>query len=262
MSVDKLRRFAITIASGAVFAGALVHSTQALAWTFGWGGETVAGSGTIVSSTRAVSGFAAIDVSIPANVKIVQGEAEGLVIRSDDNIVALVETPVERGTLQIKFAKKHQSVQVKTLDITVFVKDIDTLTISGSGAFLTDKLKAGNLKCRINGSGDMVLKGLEAGKLDVAIAGSGSVQGGGRAETLEASIAGSGDVKLGSVAVKQAQISIAGSGDAQLWVSQKLSVKIAGSGDVRFWGDPVVSSSVAGSGNVQRLGAEPPAGKP
>jgi len=252
----------LSLASFLLLAGAL-HTNNALAWSFNWGsGTAVTGSGNVVSSTRVVNGFNGLEVGVPANVKIVQGEAEGLVIKTDENITALIETVVERGTLRIRFADKVKSVRAKQMDITVFVKSIDVLTIQGSGTIQTDKLKADKLKANIEGSGDIALAGLEVGHLDVSIAGSGDVRGDGKADSLATNIAGSGGVQLGQLLAKNVKVSIAGSGNTLVWATEKLRISIAGSGDVRYYGDASVTSSVAGSGNVQRLGAAPPATKP
>jgi hypothetical protein len=263
MFAVKQHPFKLAALAGAVLIAGALHTTQAHAWTFNWSSEpAVAGSGNVVSSTRVVTGFQGITVSVPGNIKVVQGDAEGLVIKTDDNIAPLIETVVDGNTLRIRFAKKAQSVRVKQLDITVFAKNVNALTIEGSGAIQTDKLKSDKLKASIEGSGDMVLNGLEINQLDVSVAGSGDVQGDGKAESLTTSIAGSGDVRLGNVMAKSTRVSIAGSGNAQVWATEKLKVSIAGSGDVRYYGDATVSSSIAGAGNVQRMGAAPVAKKP
>lgn len=263
MFAAKRRSFKLATLAGVVLLAGALHTSQAHAWTFHWSSEpAVAGSGNVASSTRVVTGFQGISVSVPGNVKVVQGDAEGLVIRTDDNIAPLIETVVEGSTLRIRFAKRAQSVRAKQLDITVFAKNVSALTIEGSGAIQTDKLKSDKLKASVEGSGDMVLSGLDVNQLDVSVAGSGDVQGDGKAETMTTSIAGSGDVRLGNVMAKSSKVSIAGSGSAQVWAIEKLKVGIAGSGDVRYYGDATVSSSIAGSGNVQRLGAAPVSKKP
>ena len=248
-----LRRLTV-LSMGLLIGAAAVHSAQANAW--GFFDRSVNGSGTISSTTRTASGIQAVDVSLPANVRLVQGEAEGLVIKTDDNIAPLVETNVERGRLSIRSAK-GVSLRTKVLDITVFIKSVDALSIAGSGNIQSAALQAPALKLRISGSGDMQLNGLAVGDLNVSIAGSGSVEGAGKADSLDGSIAGSGDIKLKHLATGKANIHIAGSGDAVVWAQSKLAISIAGSGDVRYYGNPSVTHSVAGSGSVQSMGEKP-----
>ncbi|MBC7917365.1 MAG: DUF2807 domain-containing protein, partial [Rhodoferax sp.] len=130
----------VALASGFLLCAALVGiSKPAHAWEWGWGPK-VTGSGHITTTTRAVSGFTGIDLTIPADVKIVQGSTEGLTLETDDNIAPLVETVVEKGRLVIRMQKKTGSINTKVLRMTVNVRTIEQLEVSGSGNITADKL--------------------------------------------------------------------------------------------------------------------------
>lgn len=203
------------------------------------GAETVTGSGNPATETRSVAGAHGVSMSVPGKLEIVIGDAEKLTINGDDNILPMLETPVERGELRIRFRDRgNVNLRFKTpLRMTLAVKSIDGIAIAGSG--------------------DVVANGLDARKLAVSISGSGNVTLGGKAQSLEAQIAGSGDVRAGKLEAKTASVSIAGSGDATLWARESLQASVAGSGDVRYYGDPTVQRSVMGSGSVRRVGAAP-----
>ena len=106
-------------------------SSAALAW--GWG-QTVTGSGTAKTDIRNVSGFTGLGVSVPAKVAVIQGDKEGVTLEGDDNIVALVETEVESGKLKLRFSERNMNVKTKVpLKATVYVKTLESLSVSGSG---------------------------------------------------------------------------------------------------------------------------------
>ena len=232
-------------------------SSFAWDWNWGWGANTVKGSGIVKTESRNVSGFSSIAVSIPANVTIVQGDAEGVVLEADDNILPLLETVIEDRALQIRFREKNQSVKTSTLKLTINAKSVEGISVAGSGAVHAAILRSPTLKARISGSGDMNIGNLEADSLIVSVAGSGNFTASGKARNVEVRIAGSGDLKIGKLEANKVKVSVAGSGDATVWAKETLNVSVAGSGDVKYYGDAKVSQSVAGSGSVKRLGAAP-----
>ncbi len=250
-----LKRVAFVIA----LCTAAAASSSAGAWEWNHGiGKSVSGSGTIKSENRAVSGFTGISLSLDALVQIQQGGVEGVTVQADDNLLPLIETVVEGGTLKIRPATRNSLFSSTHINIIVLAKTIDHLSIAGDGDIRAEALKAPALKTSIAGAGDMRIKSLDADALRVDIAGSGDVEAAGRAASLHASIAGSGDVKAARLEVKDAEVSIAGSGDATVWARETLKVKVAGSGDVAYYGDAALKKSIAGSGSVKRLGAAPP----
>jgi len=253
-----LKRAAFVIALCA--AAAASPAAHAWEWKHAWNHiswNSVSGSGTIKSESRAVSGFTGISLALDALVDIKQGNAEGVTIEADDNILPLIETVVENGTLKIRPTAPHTSFSTGKLKLIVSAKTLDSLAIAGAGDMRADALKAAALKVKIAGAGDVRITSLEAGDLSVKIAGSGDFVAGGRAASLHASVAGSGDIRAGDLDAKAVEISIAGSGDAIVWARETLNVKVAGSGDVKYYGDAEVKRSIVGSGSIKRLGAAP-----
>ncbi len=228
------------------------------AWDWSFGFNSTKGSGVIKTEARNVSGFNRIGLSLPGVVEVVQGDSEGLKIETDDNLLPLIETVVEDGSLKLR-VKDKGNISTKTLKITVSAKSIEGLSVGGSGDIRAAKLKTGKLKVSVAGSGDVNITSLDADDLHISIAGSGTFVAGGKANAVSSSIAGSGDLKAGKLESNSHKISIAGSGNATVWVKDTLSVKVAGSGDVKYYGDAKVTQSVAGSGSIKRLGNSPDA---
>lgn len=242
----------------ALTASATLLSPAASAW--GWG-TTVTGSGTAKTENRTVSGFTGIGVSLPAKVTIVQGDKEGVTLEGDDNVLAVIETEVERGSLKLRFTERSMNVKTKVpLKATVYVKTLESISVAGSGDVSSDQLKSDKLKASIAGSGGVQINQLTTDLFKISIAGSGDLSiNGGKVGALEASIAGSGDIRAGGLESDKVKISIAGSGDAIVWAKTNLNVSVAGSGDVKYYGNPEVKRSVVGSGSTKKLADLPPA---
>ncbi len=228
----------------------------AMAWDWSFGTK-VLGSGQVTQTKRQVVGFKGLSLDVASVVEIIQGDSEGVLIETDENIAPLIETVVENEQLKIRSMPRSRSFKPTSLKITVHARAIERITVSGSGDVKVGKLQSPSLEVRISGSGDIHIAALDAGSLSVAIAGSGDFLAGGRANTVRLDIAGSGDVKAAALAARNVTLSIAGSGEAKVWATETLRVQIAGSGDVDYYGEAAVSQSVVGSGRVRKLGSMP-----
>jgi hypothetical protein len=208
--------------------------------------------------TRTVASFKSIGVSAPVRVELTQGDTESVVVEGDETSLAELETIVENGALKIRQKTRREVPKMDKVKAYVTARNIDGLSISGSGDIRAAALRATDLLLSISGSGDLRIDTLAASKLEVSVSGSGDVHVAGTADSLNASIAGSGDFHGAKLQAGDVHVSIAGSGAATLWARNHLSARIAGSGDLRYYGDPpVVHTRVAGSGSVKRMGTAP-----
>lgn len=222
------------------------------AWAGAAAGETIRGSGVVWTETREISGFRGIALDVPANVTLRQGGREGVAITGDDNVVPLVETVVERGTLRIRWARRGAcAVEFKSLDIVVDARTIDALAVRGSGRIRAARLEAGELQAAVDGSGRIAFETLDADRLEVAIRGNGRFAAAGRADSLDATLAGSGELEAAKLESRRVRVVLNGSARATVWADDALGAAIAGSGEVRYYGKPRVSQTVAGSGRIR-----------
>ncbi len=224
----------------------------------GWGGEHVRGSGRVTTEARAVGHFSGVAMSLPGSVELRIGGSEGVTIETDDNLLPLIETVVENGTLKIRPARRNLDLETRRMKIVVQARAVDHLALGGSGSIESDPLRGSKVRIDIGGSGNVAVKSIDSDALSVVLGGSGDLKvAGGAARKLSLSIAGSGDVDLGRLQSADASVNIAGSGNAKVAVRDQLSVTIAGSGDVEYYGDPKVSKTSFGSGSANRIGASP-----
>jgi hypothetical protein len=252
---NSLRHVAVAVS---VLACAL-PATQALASPLDWvANDKVQGSGNVKKQARELAHFTGVSLSLPANMELRIGNTESVSIETDDNLLPLIETVIENGTLKIRPTKRNSILHARTMKIVVVAKEVERLALGGSGSIESDALRGKKLSFDLGGSGSIRLKGVEGDAVAISVGGSGNFKsGGGKADSLSVSIGGSGDVDVGQVQTSDASVSVAGSGTAIVWASSGLSVTIAGSGDVNYYGDPKVSRSVVGSGGTKRLGGAP-----
>ncbi|MGZ5183131.1 MAG: head GIN domain-containing protein [Ramlibacter sp.] len=229
-----------------------------LAADWSWGrSEQVQGNGNIKRQARELGHFDGLAFSLPGQLEIRSGNNEGITIETDENLLPLIETVVEDGTLKIR-NKNKVNIRTRNLKIVVQARELDRLALAGSGSIDADRVSGSRVKFDVGGSGGIKVRKAEAQSINVNLGGSGDLKvDEGSARSLSASIGGSGKIDMARVRLETASVTVAGSGDATLWVRDSLSMTVAGSGDVNYYGDPQVSKSVVGSGNARRLGAAP-----
>lgn len=225
-------------------------------FSFFGSGTRVTGSGKLATEARAIPPFQAIALRTSMKLVLRQGSREGIELRGDDNLLALIDTTVvDRGgvpTLEIA-AKKGSSFSTRNeIVATVDLVSLRSLSISGSGDVVGEALKTPGLAVAISGSGNVRLKQLAADEVSARVSGSGDIVFAGRAAKLVVSISGSGDVDARGLEADDVTIRIAGSGDANVHARKTLAVSIAGAGDVKYKGDAAVRSSIAGAGKVSK----------
>lgn len=223
-----------------------------------WQGDVkVSGAGALVEQqhplgrevTRVLAG-------VPANIHLVAGEARGIHIRGQGNLLPYLDLTEQDDKLEIEVKEGYRLAPTEPLEITITLPELHELALAGTGNGELRDFKGDELVLSVAGTGDIVASGLELNRLEGNIAGAGSLDlGTGSARDVELNIAGSGGVLGARLLSQEADVNIAGSGEVEVRVQERLKIEIAGSGSVSYWGDPELSSEIAGSGLVNRRGS-------
>ncbi len=226
----------------------------------------VNGSGNTISETRKVDSFKRVEVGDllksfilagdnlnPDNyqVEVIQGEKEGLAIEGEENILKVLNTDVQNGTIYIYFEEPvHLS---KILRITIYMKNIDALVNSGPGyLYAKGVINASDLELSISGSGSMMLS-YHADDIEVNLSGSGNALLNGNSDSSDWSVNGSGRIKNGKIiSSNKTEIHINGSGDVKMDLTTKyLESGLFGSGSLSLSGSAEQHNiTISGSGNI------------
>lgn len=204
-----------------------------------------------------VKGFSELSLGIPGTVYLKQGSNESVEIECDEDIFDEIEFELRGDRLVIKRERdwyRGSRWRKSDVDIYVTMKDIDGLSVSGSGLMESDgEIKSDDLELSVSGSGDMELD-LAGDEVEMRISGSGSISLAGNANEAEARISGSGKVKAEDMSVETFKASISGSGSCYITVSEEIKANISGSGSVYYNGDPKrVEGNSSGSGKIRKM---------
>ncbi|GFZ75781.1 DUF2807 domain-containing protein [Aquaticitalea lipolytica] len=215
--------------------------------------KKIKGNGNITTATRTTSDYEGIKCAGSFDYVLVAGEEGKITLEGESNLLDYIITEVKDGSLIVK-TENHINLSPswnKTVKITIPFKDINQVSLAGSGDLWNeDKITSNNLKVALAGSGDVVLN-IEASTVESSLAGSGDLTLKGKTNSLEARVAGSGDFHGFDLQSNNTDVSVAGSGDAQVVCNGSLKARVAGSGDIKYTGNPKTEDTkVAGSGSI------------
>ncbi|MBM3308184.1 MAG: DUF2807 domain-containing protein [Candidatus Eisenbacteria bacterium] len=221
-------------------------------------GGGLPGSGTIVSEKRDATGFRRVAAAGIGTVVLVRSAEEGVVVETDDNLMACVRTEVRDGTLYLDTAGKGKLSNPRPtqgVTFTVSFTSLEEIAVSGAADVTADSVEAAAFSIAVSGAGDVSVGNLKAESLSVAVSGAGDIAISGAVGAQEIAISGAGSYKAADLASRTAVVGISGTGGAVIWATETLEARVSGVGSVSYYGEPVVTKSVSGMGDVKSLGS-------
>jgi hypothetical protein len=228
----------------------LAAAPFAVAGCSGSQSQTFRGSGHVVTERRSLAPFDRVELEGEGRLIIGPDAPAGLEVRTDDNLVGLVDTDVVDGRLVIGMRPNSDLEPSDGLTYRVSCGRLSELRLSGSGAIEVRDCPAGNLTVRLDGSGTVRVEGVDATLVDAQIGGSGTIRAVGRSNRVKASVAGSGTFDGNELRARDVEATIPGSGQVVVWATDTLHADISGSGSVSYRGRPAVTQAISGSGAV------------
>ena len=216
---------------------------------WGWSSRSVNASGHVITEKRSVTNFNAIELSGGIDLYIHPNSSEKLEVKADDNIMDMIITEVNGGTLKIY--TKASIRNPESMRVDVWVDDLESLSVSGgTDTYFEGMLKTDHFKVVSSGASDVSID-IETKELILVASGSSDINLRGSADYLKATASGSSDLKAYDLAVKKCKLKASGSSDAYVFVSDELELSASGSSDVHYKGDAEIKAmNVSGSSDV------------
>ncbi len=209
------------------------------------------GNGDISSEDRTIGSFDKIEANGNFDIILEQGDEEGLVITTDENLFAYIETSVSGNTLEI-FTNKHIRSD-EGIKCYVRYKSLQAINSGGACSFVNEtKHKGEDLKIELSGAGAIDMD-LELESLELEISGAGAADLKGTTKFAHVRMSGAGGLSGKEFEVESCKIRISGVGGAELSVLESIDAKVSGVGGVTYYGNPEnVYSNVSGIGTIKR----------
>jgi hypothetical protein len=236
-------------------------------------GNTIRGSGNVISESRQVSGITGVQLDTSGDLTLSQDDTESLTIEAEDNLLPLLTSEMVNGTLKLGTKPNTSISATKPIKYTLTVKNIAALSangsgnitagdlvsgdnfqvsLSGSGSLDLSSLKSDKVSIKLNGSGDAAIATLNTQSLAASLNGNGILKLAGQTTDQSINLSGSGDFNGEKLVSKTAAANLNGSGDITLQVSDTLVASSNGSGDITYIGSPTVTQRRNGSGKIMQ----------
>lgn len=206
---------------------------------------------------REIGSFEQVRFKGPGILKITQtDDMESLTVHAPAYVMADIESSVRNGTLHLGYISPKVvplKVLKEVISYDLRVKQVNALSLSGSGRILVLDFDSDRLKLDLSGSGKIVMEHLTADQLAVKISGCGKISVEGDVEVQNIKISGSGTYDALRLVSDYCYISIPGSGAASVMVNEEMEINIDGSGQVNYTGYPEIHKRIAGSGKIKRV---------
>lgn len=216
-------------------------------------GEMTEGVGNPQPETRSVAPFTEIisDNSVDITYRQVKDGVDKVVVTAQENLLPLIKTTVENGTLTIDTDGSYHTNH--EMSIEIYARNLNSLYLNGSADFTSDgKINEQKFYLQINGSGDVDAR-LQCSSIEIDSNGSGDITLDGTTDYLEAELNGSGDLNALELRTFNTEFESNGSGDAKLFAKESLEIELNGSGDVSYKGRAKIDKTINGSGDVFEL---------
>jgi hypothetical protein len=224
---------------------------------FGNVSGSVRGSGVVISQTRQVADFNAIEINFPVELTVQQGASTSAKVEAEDNIQPQLDMRVSGNTLYIENSQREWNKRVnptRPVRITMTVKNLQKVGFPSAGTLRIEKFQADRLEVSISGAGTINLANLTAKSLSVNLSGAGNITASGSVDTLNTDISGFGSFQGGDLASQSADVTISGAGSATVWAKSSLNADISGTGSIIYFGSPTVHKQISGLGSVNSRG--------
>lgn len=218
------------------------------------GGETVRGSGSVVTEDRDVSNISGVQLANEGALHIMMGDSKSLRIEAEDNLLEYIQTDIRAGKLVIGTRQGINLRASRPIDYYLTVDELNSIVISSSGDVDVGDLQSESFSVKINSSGDISIGSLDCSSLRVEISSSGDLEIlGGQVQQQDITISSSGEYSARDLQSVEAEVSITSSGTATIRVSDHLSGRLSSSGDIRYIGNPEVNVSTTSSGRTVQI---------
>ena len=198
------------------------------------------------SEDRAVPAFSAVHISAGMHATVTVGPLTPVHIEADDAALAMLETVVEDGALQVRFKRHgdwHGSHSVK---LTIQTPQLHSVGASGGAIVDAAFTRADRSEIQASGGSEIRLRGLDAQRVSVQASGGSVVDVAGSAGALELQLSGGSQLHGREFSARDADVRGSGGSQAELKISGNLRGGLSGGSQLHVTGG--ASAKVATSG--------------
>jgi Putative auto-transporter adhesin, head GIN domain len=215
-------------------------------------GERVYGDGNIITRDAHVGSFNSIDVSSALEVHISQGNANQVQIKTDQNLLDLIEVFTDGNTLVARIRHGYNLEPSGRIVIQITAPEYKSIQVSGASKIIADNtISANDLHLGASGASQISME-VDGGKISSDLSGASSLSLKGQATDFDLEASGASHSKCYELVAENAMIDLSGASSAEITASKNLRADASGASHVRYKGDASVNSNTSGAGSVRK----------
>ncbi len=193
------------------------------------------GSGPVSKQERSVENFKAIKIGGAAEIILMQGKEQSVVVETNANIQDRVEVNVSNNTLAVKLnnIKKYD-----VLKLYVTAVKIERIQLSGAAELrAADTISGGNLQLVASGASDIEML-VDYNNIVTKASGASVVRLDGKSASHTIEVSGASEVKAKSLLTTTTIVKASGASSCFVNAKTNLTYQVSGASDVSYVGKP------------------------
>jgi hypothetical protein len=214
----------------------------------------VVGSGKLVTETRKVNNFTAVNTSASIDVMVEQGEQFKVEVTADDNLIQYVKATVDAGILKL-YIDGVNSFSSSDVKVYVVMPKVTDLTSTSSSSIESKGVLTSteSISLRANSSGSINVQ-LSTPKVVADASSSADIDATGTTQAVQAEASSSGSINFKGLKAENVTASASSSADIEVFCSVQLKAQANSSGSVNYTGGVTnVSVEENSSGSVSKI---------
>lgn len=185
-----------------------------------------------VTQTRDVEPFTSIELRGSAQLDVLVGAPQSIVIDADERGLAELRTRVHGGRLVIDTRDRSFWVRDSEFRIRITVPEMTSL--------------------ELNGATNATVSGFAGGKTSLILSGAGQIEASGTIDHVVGMVNGAGSLDLGHLVARDAAVTVNGTGNVEVQASGRLDATVNGVGHIEYLGKPTdLNTAIHGVGSIE-----------
>jgi hypothetical protein len=200
---------------------------------------------------RDVPAFSAVHISSGMKASIDVGRQRSVHIEADADVLPLVETVVEDGTLQVRFKRHGGWFHVEhAVRLTITTPELNGVGASGGSIVKAVFTRGDRADVEASGGSEITARGIDAAEVDVQASGGSVLTLDGSADKISLQLSGGSQLHGGDFSTRDASVHGSGGSEANLKASGKLRGSLSGGSQLHVSGGASTSVSTSGGSEV------------
>lgn len=211
------------------------------------------GNGNVAREQRLTGmDFDKISSSAGTDVYITQGSIKEIIVETDENLLAYIETKISEGELSITTSQRMGRATKRKVYVTF--KDINALRASSGSEIIGQSLiKSEDLNLRASSGADISVEVL-CRNISVKVSSGSEIKLKGKASLFSGKASSGGEITAEKFQVISATAQASSGADIKIAVKVNLDAKASSGGSIRYLGNPqVLNTNKSSSGSVKKI---------